>query len=390
MTPEAVVEFAEALANIAAGGGGAKALTAHLAAVSGGGVLLEDVQWRHIAAAGSERMPASARAVVESRAAGHTVQVCIGDLQLAWLSVFTNGEERGQRERIALLMRVAASAIGVELARELDGGRGRRRMFWERILAGAYHDANAAHDDAAARGIALAPAYLTIALEAESTDPATARAELPELRTVVAEAFRSSDADLGFFERGAALLVFVPALREIDASNARVAATLLPKTLAKRKTQLRLSGGVGTVEAPLNLPASAAKAEAALAIGRRIHGAGRIAAYDELGAYPLLYEGADANRLQSFAERVLRPLRAYDEKHQTELERTLKLYFAVGQNVKTAAAQLNVHRHTVFYRLRQIGEICASSLESPHDQLTLRLAVAIDALHTNRITPSND
>jgi len=108
-----------------------------------------------------------------------------------------------------------------------------------------------------------------------------------------------------------------------------------------------------------------------------------VVAYDELGAYPLLYEGADVLRLQGFARRVLAPLRAYDEKHQTELERTLRLFFAVGQNVKTAAAQLNVHRHTVFYRLRQIGEIAGCSLESPHDQLTLRLAVAIDALHSS-------
>ena len=132
----------------------------------------------------------------------------------------------------------------------------------------------------------------------------------------------------------------------------------------------------------LSLPRSAELAQAALAIGRRILGPGHAAAYDDLGAYPLLYEGTDTARLRAFAQRVLAPLRAYDEKHATELERTLKLYFDVGENVKTAAARLNVHRHTVFYRLRQIGEICAISLESPGDQLTLRLAVAIDALHS--------
>jgi DNA-binding PucR family transcriptional regulator len=73
-------------------------------------------------------------------------------------------------------------------------------------------------------------------------------------------------------------------------------------------------------------------------------------------------------------------LRAYDDKHQTELVRTLRLFFDVGQNIKVAAAQLNVHRHTVFYRLRQIGEIGRLDLDSPHDQLTLRAAIAIDAL----------
>ena len=63
-------------------------------------------------------------------------------------------------------------------------------------------------------------------------------------------------------------------------------------------------------------------------------------------------------------------------------EGAIKVARSVGQNVTTAAERLSVHRHTVFYRLRQIGEICGRSLESPHDQLTLRLAVAIDVLHS--------
>ncbi|MDP9024839.1 MAG: helix-turn-helix domain-containing protein, partial [Candidatus Eremiobacteraeota bacterium] len=92
------------------------------------------------------------------------------------------------------------------------------------------------------------------------------------------------------------------------------------------------------------------------------------------------FEDSGTREWQAFSARTLAPLRAYDEKHQTELERTLALYFSLGENVKTAAAQLNVHRHTVFYRLRQIAEICGCKLENPHDQLTLRLAIAIDAL----------
>ena len=48
-----LVEFAESLARIACSGGGPKALAAHLARTAGGGVLLEDAQWRHLAAAGS-------------------------------------------------------------------------------------------------------------------------------------------------------------------------------------------------------------------------------------------------------------------------------------------------------------------------------------------------
>jgi purine catabolism regulator len=385
VTAEQIVEFAERLSQIAAAGGGPKALAAHLAQATATSVLLEDAQWRRIAAAGSG-IPPSARATVESGAPGRSIQIVAGSAHVGWLSVFGNGvpQAGGDAARdVDLLMRLAGAAIGIELARQPDAARGRRAAFWERLIDRTHHDSNAARDDAVASGIVLAAAYLAIALERETAVETERPEDLAELRTVAIEVFRPGDADLGLLERGATLLIFVPAAREVDASNARTAATLLPKNLAKRKAGPRLAGGVGTVETPLALHQSVEAARTALAIGRRIFGAGRIASYEDLGAYPLFYEGADVRRLQTFARRVLAPLRAYDEKHQTELERTLRLFFEVGQNVKTAAAQLNVHRHTVFYRLRQIGDICACTLESPHDQLTLRLAVAIDALHSS-------
>jgi hypothetical protein len=359
MTPEQIVEFAEGLARVAASGGGPKALAAHLADATGGSVTIDDGDGSPGAANGA--------ATAQILAAG----VPVGRLSLA-------GAAKGE----AHALRLTAAAIGLEFARDGGGSRGRRQTFWERLLAGAYHDAAAARDDAAAHGLTVAPSYLAIALEPEPFEDGQAPPDPSELRAIASDAFRGGASDLGLFERGATLLVFVPVARELDASNARTAAALLPKSALKRSVPTRISGGAGTAEPLLDLPLSAQRAQAALAIARRVHGPGHAPAYDDLGAYPLLYEGTDATRLRAFARAILAPLRAYDDKHATELERTLKLYFDVGENVKTAAAQLNVHRHTVFYRLRQIGEICAISLESPGDQLTLRLAVAIDALHS--------
>jgi hypothetical protein len=375
MSPEKVVEFAEGLARVAATGGGAKALAAHLAGATGSAVLVEDAQWGHIATAGSGAVPASARAIVEAKVRGHATRIIAGSTHVGWLSI---AQLDGDSE---YLMRLTASALAVELARNGESGRGRKRVFWERLASGFYNDANVARDDAAARGISLAPSYVVVALEPESEARSDGVADRTELRAIAAHAFAGSDGEVGMLERGPALLAFIPATREIDASNARTAAVLLPKTIAKRKAELRLSGGVGNVKPLLSVHDAVRTAEAALAIGRRVYGSGHVKVYDELGAYALLYEGAHVDRLEDFARTVLAPLRAYDEKHQTELERTLALYFSVGQNVKTAAAELSVHRHTVFYRLRQINEICGCSLESPHDQLTLRLAVAIHALH---------
>lgn len=190
------------------------------------------------------------------------------------------------------------------------------------------------------------------------------------------------DGQTGALEHESGVDLLVPVTREVDASNARTAATLLPKTIAKRKLTLRVSGGVGGAGSPMTAPRHLARAHNALAVGRRIFGPGRVHVHDDLGAYALLHAGATADDLRAFSVAVLGPLREYDRKHQTELERTLRIYFSCGQNVKTAAAELVVHRHTVFYRLRQIAEICRCDLATPHDQLTLRLAMAIDALHS--------
>ncbi|MBV8197730.1 MAG: helix-turn-helix domain-containing protein [Candidatus Eremiobacteraeota bacterium] len=373
MTPEAIVEYSEELARIAASGGGPKALAALLAQSCNAGVLLEDAGWHAIAAAGSAPVPGSARATVEQAAPGTAQRVMAGNQHVGWLSLFGADSARGE-----LLLRLTAAAIGIELSRTMRDAGAQRDTFWETLLGDGFHDAAAAREEASARGIALAALYVTIALEAEGDEERPG--DRNELRALAGEAFRSSG-EIGFAERGIMLFVFVPAPRAVDVTNARTAAGLLPKNGIKSRPDLRVSGGIGIATPPERLQRGAETARAALAVGRRIYGGGRVVAYDELGAYSLVYEGADIERLRAFAAEVLAPLRAYDGKHQTELERTLKLYFTVGQNVKTAAEALFVHRHTVFYRLRQIAEICGRTLENPHDQLTLRLAVAIDELH---------
>lgn len=353
MSPDELVAFAESLARVAAAGGGARALAGHLAATLGAAVSVEDAEGRSLARAGTPQNGVAIRLPIGS-----------GGVPFGEIALHADPSAEGR-----LALRLTASAIALELARESGGDAGRRRAFWERLFSGGYRDVASARTDATARGIVLAAQYVAIALE-----PA-------ESAVLAAATFASSEADVGVLERDGGALVFVPAAREVDAANARTAAVLLPKTLAKKHPGLALAGGVGPAESAAGIGRSARMAEAALAIGRRVFGDGRVLPYDELGAYALLFEGADAEALRAFATSTLAPLRAYDEKHQTDLELTLRAYFARGQNAKTAAEELHVHRHTVFYRLRQIGEICGRSLESPHDQLTFRMAVAIDALH---------
>ncbi len=236
MTPDRIVEFAEDLARIAAAGGGCTALAAHLAQTASGGVLLEDAEWRHVAAAGGAPIPPSARDLLVADSVtdrtphahrngrpGASVPVLAGALHLGWLSLFPQSELEPEA---AALLRLTASAIALELAKDRAGGRGRRQNFWERLVGGAYGDMHAVRDDAAARGVSVAGQYVVVALEPESPDDGSDTG-LTALHAFATESFHATDAEMGIVERGTRLLLLLPAAREVDADNARTAATLL-------------------------------------------------------------------------------------------------------------------------------------------------------------------
>ena len=388
-----LLAFVDALTRVAAAGGGPKALCAQLAQTLDAPVLLEDAEWRHVAISGSgaRALPASARELVAragtpgddgvaiaapGERAGRSFAVRAGETILGWLTVWDALDGR------TAFARLCANLIAVELARDSTGNRGRRRSFWERLLSRAYDDPSEARDDAAARGIALATHYVAVVIEPEGLDEAVAAQRSTEIRKIAGDVLGGrGGGELVVLERGGGFVFLAPSALEVDAANARTAATMLPRSLTKAKVDVKIVGGVGRRTDVANVALSVEDAREALLIARRIFGGGRVVSHEELGAYPLLLRGGvSREELHRFAQTVLEPLRTYDEKHQTELVRTLRLFFDVGQNIKVAAAELNVHRHTIFYRLRQIGDIGGFDLDSPHDQLTLRMAMALDAL----------
>ncbi len=398
MSNDDLVSFAEGLARIASTGGGSKALAAHLATTLDAAVLLEDNDWRHVAlaGAGARSIPPSSRELVAGAAkddtvvhlatagdapAGVAVRIRGGDSPLGWLSVFPN---TATVEGRVGAVRLTCAAIAVELSRDAGGGKNRRKSFWDRLISRAYDDPIEARDDASARGIALAAGYVAVSIEAEGLEEAVASAKMTELRRLCLDTLRSGAGEIVVLERGGGFVFLCPAPLDVDAQNARTAATLIPRAATKIHFGAKIVGGVGRPTEAIAAYRTVEEARESMFIARRLFGASRVMPYEDLGVYPLLLRGgATSAELRAFADRILAPLRAYDEKHQTELIRTLRLYFDVGQNVKTAAAELSVHRHTVFYRLRQIADISNHDLDSAHDQLTLRTAMAIDALNSH-------
>jgi purine catabolism regulator len=118
-----------------------------------------------------------------------------------------------------------------------------------------------------------------------------------------------------------------------------------------------------------------AEAERALALGRHLFGPRSLTPYADLQVYRLLFELRTSPALWDFYRGILGPLVDYDREHDGALVQTLEGYFAAQGNLSQASKNLQIHRNTLLYRLRRIGEISGLDLERAEDTLALQVAL---------------
>lgn len=399
MTADEVAQLAERAARVITGGGGVKALAQLLADAVEGSVLVEDEQWRHIALAEGagaigtlppsfapyhNGAPASAdaeaqieRAKIDERVTAYCAAMPgAPDAEgvAGYVTVFVTGKSASA---VAAALRVVAGAAGVERVRRGAGKSQARRAFWDRLLGGGFADAAALREDATAAGIPLAQSYVAALFDVEGASPSA-------VRDAVALALASTDAVCPPVPAGGHVVALFGVRHQADVARARQAAANAVRDLASQGIARSVTCGIGGHHAdPLDTGRSFKEARQALALGRRLRGRGSVTTYAELGIHALLHAGGDRDAFARFADATIEPLVAYDRKHKTDLVKTLRLFFEVGENVKEAAERLSVHRHTIFYRLNQIAQILKVDLRSPDDQLGVRAALAIRQMHAD-------
>lgn len=139
-----------------------------------------------------------------------------------------------------------------------------------------------------------------------------------------------------------------------------------------------VSLGMGTPRAGVQgIRRSHQEARQALALGRRLHGAGHLTRFDDLGIYRLIFAAEGLPELRGLHEETLRPLLDYDRANNAELIRTLDALFAARGSPKEAASLLHVHRNTVLYRLDRVREITGYDLDDANVRLRLQLALHV-------------
>jgi purine catabolism regulator len=99
--------------------------------------------------------------------------------------------------------------------------------------------------------------------------------------------------------------------------------------------------------------------------------------FDSLGIYKILTNEAIRDELEIFYRRTLKDLAAYDEKRDTELIKTLEVYFECNGNLKKMSEVLFTHYNTVLYRINRIEEITGVSLSHEKDRYALQTALKI-------------
>lgn len=168
----------------------------------------------------------------------------------------------------------------------------------------------------------------------------------------------------------------------MDDAHSRLAKSLA--TMAVDKSgEIQVSMGVSTVRSGLAALATAhMEAVNALTVGLSVHGPGRVSYYSDLAPYMLLRE-VDGESLEHFWKDQLGPLA---EKRNRYLLTTLRVFLQSGGEVKRAAKSLHIHRNTLGYRLRRIGDLLDRNLRDPDVQFRLRLALLAKSL-TDREDP---
>lgn len=123
----------------------------------------------------------------------------------------------------------------------------------------------------------------------------------------------------------------------------------------------------------LHLGYQRAKAAVTMAKKRQIP----ILSFDEMGMYRLLYSVSDTALLKEMSEAPLRPLLAYDEKHNANYIETLECYLKYNGSIQAVSEAMYTHRNTVIYRIANIKKLLGSELETTEERLKYQMAYYI-------------
>lgn len=122
------------------------------------------------------------------------------------------------------------------------------------------------------------------------------------------------------------------------------------------------------------------EARRALVVRRRIGLQHPVVSFDEVRIYSFLERHLGDGEVMALLRHAIGPLVDYDAKHQTELVRTMEVYFDCNLRLQQAAERLFIHPNSLKYRLQRIRDILNTDPFTGKDHLHYYLATKLARL----------
>jgi hypothetical protein len=117
------------------------------------------------------------------------------------------------------------------------------------------------------------------------------------------------------------------------------------------------------------------EARLAMRLAMRRPGRLELAKHDELASHLVLLAHVPDELRRGYRDRLLGPLRAYDERHHSQLEATLDRFLACSASWSRCSQELHIHVNTLRYRIEKINQLTGRDLSRLDHQVDFYLAL---------------
>lgn len=147
----------------------------------------------------------------------------------------------------------------------------------------------------------------------------------------------------------------------------------------KMSGQIRI--GVGTPKMRIqDIHHSYIEAVRAIELGRILYKE-NIIYFSDLGLFQFFTKLDLQPEIHHTVSEIIKPLVNYDEAHETELLRTLEVYFRNNRNIKETAEELFSHYNTVLYRIERAQTILQIDFKNQKERLNFEVALLLSKLY---------